>query len=83
MKVQYEDIMNAAGSSCNFDKITAICIALRNYCMRNKEYLIIECESLRGGWIPSNQVKSMADFFILDGKLIKDRFGNGLIIEKI
>lgn len=82
MKVNYDDIINAAGDSCNFSEIGAICRALKYTCNRNGEFLIIECQSKREGWIPSSQVKAVADFFVLDGNLIKDRLGTGKAIEK-
>lgn len=69
MRVHYEDI-----KAYNFNEAKAVANTLRSIATRLGEPLTIECQSKRKGWMPSFALLESADRFILDGKLIKNRY---------
>lgn len=72
MKVHYEDI-----KTNDWEVQKAVMGTLKAISWRINEPLEIECQSPEGrkGWTPSLSVLTMADKIVLDGKIIKDKFG--------
>jgi hypothetical protein len=71
MVVQYEDI-----KAWSYTQLAAIAHTLKAISQRIGEPLVIECQSKYPNWQPSFSIMESSDKVILDGKVIKDRYGN-------